>query len=135
MKIKDVLKITGGRTKVMILSADKNDSYIRLWNGIVDDIDFKNVPYGNYEIEHMTVINTEDILQLYFEYPKLTKREKSISSKNAVGYPYPTEWIDRLFIKYRNWEYIKELLTIRKKEEIYNEIKVIPDKTKDIKLN
>lgn len=43
MTIKDVLEITGGRTKVMIFSTDKNDSYIRLWNGIVDDIDFENL--------------------------------------------------------------------------------------------
>ena len=72
MTIKDILTITGGNTKVMIFSADEEQKYIRLWNGIVDDINFPNVPYGYYEVDHMTVINEEDILQLHFEYPELS---------------------------------------------------------------
>lgn len=45
MTIKDILTITGGNTKVMIFSTDKEDRYIRLWHGIVDDIhcDWKRV--------------------------------------------------------------------------------------------
>lgn len=39
--------------------------------------------------------------------------------------PYPTEWIERLFVKYRDWNYIKELLITKDKEEIYNEIRVV----------
>lgn len=126
MKIKDILITTGGRTKVSILSTDENEKYIALWDGIVDDIDdFENIPYGSYEVEHITVINGEDILQLHFEYPQLTKQERDIIGKEAVGYPYPTEWIEKLFIKYRDWEYIRKLLITKSKKEICNEIKII----------
>ena len=100
--IKDILTITGGNTKVMIFSADKEYRYIRLWYGIVDDIHFPHVPYGYYDVEHM--INEE-----------------------AVGYPYPTDWIEKLFIKYRDWKYIREILANKSKEEVYDEIKIISD--------
>lgn len=127
MTIKDILTITGGNTKVMIFSADKDDRYIRLWYGIVDDICFPHVPYGYYDVEHMTVNNEEDILQLYFEYPELSKDYIDIINKEAIGYSYPTEWIEKLFIKYRDWEYVREILTTKSKEETYEEIKIIFD--------
>ena len=126
MTIKDILTITGGNTKVMIFSADKEDRYVRLWYGIVDDIHFPHVPYGYYDVEHMTVINEQDILQLHFEYPKLSKEHIDMINEEAVGYPYPTEWIEKLFIKYRDWEYVREILT-NKSEEVYDEIKIISD--------
>lgn len=127
MTIKDILTITGGNTKVMIFSADKEDRYVRLWYGIVDDIHFPHVPYGYYDVEHMTVINEEDILQLHFEYPELSKDHIDMINEEAVGYPYPTEWIEKLFIKYRDWEYVREILISKSKEEVYNEIKIISD--------
>lgn len=125
--IKDILTITGGNTKIMIFSADKEDRYIRLWYGIVDDIHFPHVPYGYYDVEHMTVINEEDILQLHFEYPELSKDHIDMINEKAVGYPYPTDWIEKLFIKYRDWKYIREILANKSKEEIYDEIKIISD--------
>ena len=127
MTIKDILTTTGGNTKVMIYSTDKEDRYIKLWYGRVDDIHFPYVPYGYYDVEHITVINKEDILQLHFEYPELKKDDIDIIYEKAVGYPYPTEWIEKLFIKYRDWEYVKEILISKTKEEIYEEIKVIFD--------
>ena len=131
MTIKDILTITGGNTKVMIFSADKEDRYIRLWYGIVDDIHFPHVPYGYYDVEHVTVINEEDILQLHFEYPELSKDHINMINEEAVGYPYPTDWIEKLFIKYRDWEYVREILTNKSKEEVYNEIKVISNEDLD----
>lgn len=122
MTVKDVLVITGGRTKVTLFSKDSEQVYVRLWYGIVDDINFSHVPYGEYEVEQMTVINREDILQLHFKYPELTKEEREFIEKEAVGYPYPTDWIEKLFIKYRDWEYVREIL-VRTKEEVYNEIR------------
>lgn len=124
MTIKDILTVTGGRTKIVILSVDENEKYMALWYGNVDNIDFEHIPFGNYEVEHMTVINGEDVLQLHFEYPELTKRERDVAGREAIGHPYTTEWIERLFIKYRDWDYIKELLISKDKEEIYNEIRV-----------
>ena len=127
MTIKEILTITGGNTKVVIYSTDKEDRYIKLWYGIVDDIHFPYVPYGYYDVEHITVINGEDILQLHFEYPELKKDDIDIIYEETVGYPYPTEWIEKLFIKYRDWEYVKEILISKTKEEIYEEVKVIFD--------
>ena len=119
MTIKDILTVTGGRTKVVIFK-----KYIALWYGYVDNIDFEHIPFGNYEVEHVTVINGEDVLQLHFQYPELTKQERDVAGREAVGHPYPTEWIERLFVKYRDWDYIKEFLNTKDKEEIYNEIRV-----------
>lgn len=127
MTIKDILTITGGNTKVMIFSTDKEDRYIRLWYGVVDDIHFPYVPYGHYDVEHMTVINEEDILQLHFEYPEFSENERKVIGKKAVGHPYPTDWIEKLFIKYRDWEYVREILNTKTKEEVYNEVRIIPD--------
>ena len=123
MIIADVLNITGGRTNVVIYGIDENDGYMELWKGQVDDIDFSAIPYGCYEVQHMTVINDEDILQLHFKYPELTDKEKDIINKESVGYPYPTDWIEKLFIKYRNLDKIKEIL-IKSKEEVYDEVRI-----------
>ena len=127
MTIKDILTITGGNTKVMIFSTDEKDRYIRLWYGIVDDINFPYVPYGYYDVEHMTVINEDDILQLHFEYPELSKDNIDVINEEAVGYPYPTEWIKKLYIKYRDWEYVRKFLKTKSKDEMYKEIKVVSD--------
>lgn len=67
MTIKDILIRTGGRTKINIFTVNRNEKYVLLWQGIVDDIDFENVPYGNYEVQYLTVINDEDILQLHID--------------------------------------------------------------------
>lgn len=91
MTIKDILTVTGGRTKVVILSTDEKEKYIALWYGNIDDIDFEHVPFGNYEVEHVTVINGEDVLQLHFEYPELTKQERDAAGREAVRYPCLTE--------------------------------------------
>lgn len=65
--VKALLTLTGGRTKVIIYN-EKGDTYTELWSGIVDDIDFGNVPYGEYEVKFQTVINGEDVLQIHIEY-------------------------------------------------------------------
>lgn len=124
MKISDVLNVTGGRTKIIIYGIDDN-KYIILWKGMVDDIDFSLIPYGQYEVQHLTVINDEDILQLHIEYPTLTEKEKDNIGKEAVGYPYPTDWIEQLYIKFGDFEKIREILTIKTNDEIYEYIKTV----------
>ena len=64
MKVKDLILITGGNTKVRMVGTTDKDMYVDVWNGIIDDIDFNNnqIPYGDYEIEDITVINGEDSL-------------------------------------------------------------------------
>lgn len=125
MKIKDILQITGGNTKIIIFGIF-NEQYQTLWEGIVDDINFNHIPYGNQEICHMSVINREDNLILQFDYPKLLlKQIKDKIEKFAIGFPYPIEWIELLYIKYSDFKYIKEMLVNLDKNEIYNEIKMI----------
>lgn len=67
MRVKDLIYITGGNTKIVIIDAKPN-SYKGLWRGIVDDIDFKHIPFGNYKIEHLTVISCEDYLQIHIHF-------------------------------------------------------------------
>lgn len=64
IKVKDLLYTTGGNTKIIIFNT-KGEKYTELWKGIVDDIDFNNVPYGENIIEHLTVLNGEDVLQIH----------------------------------------------------------------------
>lgn len=66
IKVKDLFLITGGNTKIIIYN-EKGDTYKELLSCIVDDVDFDNVPYGEYEVKFQTVINGEDILQIHIE--------------------------------------------------------------------
>ncbi len=74
----------------------------------------------------MTVINEEDVLQLHFDYPELTEKQKDIINRESVGYPYPTDWIEQLYIKYGDWEKIRNILLSKTNDEFYEEIKIIP---------
>ena len=67
IKVKDLLYTTGGSTKVIIYNI-KTNQYEELWKGIVDDIDFNKVPYGDSVVEHLTVVTGEDVLQIHINY-------------------------------------------------------------------
>lgn len=132
MKIKNVVNVTGGNTKISIIGFSGNssilnasgqrDEYIELWSGIIDDIDFEHVPYGDYEVAHLTVINDEDTLLLYFEYPELTKKQMNRIDRKLHGCPYPINWIYMLYIKYHDYKYIKDILTMDK-SKVYEEVR------------
>lgn len=132
MKIKNVVNVTGGNTKISIIGFSGNssilnasgqcDEYIELWNGIIDDIDFEHVPYGDYEVAHLTVINNEDTLLLYFEYPELTKKQMDWIDRKLHGCPYSIDWIYMLYIKYRNYKYVKDILMMDK-SKVYEEVR------------
>ena len=65
LKVKDFLYFVGGNTKIIIVSGSNPENEFReLWRGKVDDINCSNVPYGYYSIEHITVIESEDWLQI-----------------------------------------------------------------------
>lgn len=55
MTVGDILTITGGNTNFYIQGTTEDDKIIQLAYGKVDDIKFPSVPYGKYEVEHMTV--------------------------------------------------------------------------------
>lgn len=60
------ITFAGGLTKVIVY--DNNTMNI-LWHGIVDDIPFPKVPYGDWIVEHHTVVNDEDILKVFLKEP------------------------------------------------------------------
>lgn len=124
MTIKDILHVTGASTKIIIMGVDKEHRKMKLLQNKVGNIDFSCIPYGYYDVEHMTVVEGEDNLVIRFDYPELSKNHLDILGELAVGYPYPTDWIDRLFIKYRDLDKVKEVL-MKSKDEIYEEIKVL----------
>lgn len=62
MTVKDLLFVTGGSVKYRIEPYDK-------WNvlasGIVDDIvDFNNIPYGECEVQHISIDNNELVVMI-----------------------------------------------------------------------
>lgn len=125
MTISDVLNVTGGNTNIIIYGInDDENRFMTLWRGQVEYIDFSNIPYGDYNIEHMSVVNGEDNLALCFVYPKLSEKEKDMLGEFAIGYSYPTEWIDKLYIKYRNFDKMREIL-LKSQEEVLKEILVL----------
>lgn len=93
MKVKDLILITGGSTKLRMVGTTHDSKYVEVWNGIVDDIDFNNnqIPYGEYEIEDVTVINGEDSLLINIDdsvnfAPKInTDIKHVISGKSAYS--------------------------------------------------
>ena len=81
MKVKDLILIAGGRTKVRMVGTTDKDEFVNLWNGIVDDIDFSKIPYGEYEIDSISVVNGEDNLLINIDnsvnfVPSVSKGKK-----------------------------------------------------------
>lgn len=66
LQVKDFLYFVGGNTKVIIISGSNPENKYRvLWMGKVDEINWSNIPYGYHSIEHITVLENEDWLQIY----------------------------------------------------------------------
>jgi len=42
MKVKDLILITGGNTKIRMVGTTDKDMYVEVWNGIVDNIVFND---------------------------------------------------------------------------------------------
>lgn len=112
MVIKDIFGVTGGSTKIKIYSIEGENKYKLFsdWSGIVDDINFEHVPYGDYKVEHITVVNGEDILQLYFKYPQLSKKEIEDIDIIAGNSKYSKEDVESLYVKYKDLDFIREFL-------------------------
>lgn len=62
------ITVAGGSTKVVVYHGDTENMEI-LWQGSVDDIPFPKVPYGDWIVEHHTVVNDEDILKVFLKEP------------------------------------------------------------------
>ena len=57
-----LITYTGGCSKIVVYLEDSD--YKVLWEGIADTISFPDVPYGNYIVTHVTVLEDEDILNI-----------------------------------------------------------------------
>lgn len=75
MKVKDLILITGGLTKIRMVGTTEKDAYIDVWTGIIDDINFNDnqIPYGEYKIDHVTVINETDEMVIVLDESILFK--------------------------------------------------------------
>lgn len=66
IRVENLLWHVGGNTKVIIGECSNPDNkFVEIWRGKVDDLDWKNVPCGNRFIEHVTVVEGEDWLQIW----------------------------------------------------------------------
>jgi len=66
--VKDFLYLGGGRAKIVIYDTSTS-KYIEVWKGIVDDIDWEaEIPCGDYIMQGWTVVNDEDILQIFIDF-------------------------------------------------------------------
>lgn len=95
MKIKDAFERIGLNANVSIFGMNNKQDFVKLWNGTIEEnMDFMHVPYGCYEAENIAIISKdgkeEKEIYLLFKYPKLTKKQREIVGKRAVGYPYET---------------------------------------------
>ena len=64
IKVKQLLYYIGGYTKIIIGDYSSN-KFIELWRGEVDDLDWDNIPCRDRYVEHITVAEGEDWLQIW----------------------------------------------------------------------
>lgn len=62
MRVKDIIVLLGGNTKVRMVGTDEEEKFVDVWSGKVDDINFDKIPCGNVKVEDMSVIEGEDNL-------------------------------------------------------------------------
>ena len=66
IKVKNLLQHVGGNTKIIIGDCFNAENIFReIWRGKVDELDWDNIPCGDKFIEHITVVNGEDWLQIW----------------------------------------------------------------------
>ena len=121
IKIKNIVRTTGGNTNVVMQGVWDN-KYHEMFKGKVDDIDMEHIPYGEQEVLHISVVSGEDILILQFGYPYMTVKEKENISSLASLYNYSIDLIEKLYVKYDDIEFIKDILITFDKNNVYKEV-------------
>ena len=88
MTVKDILTMTGGNTKFYIQGVTEKDEIVQLAHGKVDDIKFPLVPYGKYEVQHISV--DENYLYICIDdnisFAKINPELTNITCSGFVGY-------------------------------------------------
>ena len=88
MTVKDLLYITGGNTNFVIQGTTEKDKIVQLAYGKVDEIKFPLIPYGKYNIEHVSV--DENMLYIVLDsainFAEINTEITCITHSNFVGY-------------------------------------------------
>lgn len=69
MRVRDILLISGGNMKFIFYDISNNE-YNELLRGIVDDI-VEDLPYGDFTVDSLTIVNNEDILSICIDLNEL----------------------------------------------------------------
>lgn len=90
MTVKELLTITGGNAKFSIYGITHKDQYVLLAYGRVDDIKFPLVPYGQYEIQHISVSDGTGWLSITLDdairFAEVNPDHADITSPAFCGY-------------------------------------------------
>ena len=88
MKVKDLLTITGGNTNFNIQGTTEKDKSVQLAYGKVDDIKFPLVPYGEHEVQYVSVDGNclYIILDDKYNFAEINPELTSITSSGFCGY-------------------------------------------------
>lgn len=88
MTVKDLLSITGGNANFVIQGTTEKDKIIQVAYGKVDEIKFPLVPYGKYDIEHVSVDENTlyIVLDSAINFAEINTEMTCITHNNFVGY-------------------------------------------------
>lgn len=88
MTAEEILTMTGGNTNFYIQGTTEKEEIVQLAYGKVDDIKFPLVPYGKYEVEHISVDGNYLYLVLDGEYnfAKINTELTDITCSGFTGY-------------------------------------------------
>ena len=88
MTVKDLLTITGGNTNFVIQGTTEKDKIVQVAYGKVDEIKFPLVPYGKYDIEHVSVDENTlyIVLDSAINFAEINTEMTCITHNNFVGY-------------------------------------------------
>lgn len=88
MTVKDILTMAGGNTNFYIQGTTDKDEIVQLAYGKVDEIKFPLVPYGKYEVQHISVDENYlyIILDDKYNFAKINPELTDITCSGFIGY-------------------------------------------------
>lgn len=88
IKVKDLLIMTGGNTIFYIQGTTEKQMYVQLAYGKVDDIKFPLIPYGNFDVQHISVDENRLYIMLddKYNFTEINPELTDITSSGFCGY-------------------------------------------------
>lgn len=88
MTVYELLTNTGGNVRFIMQGTTEKEKFVQVAYGLVDDIKFPSVPYGKYDVEHISV--DENILYIVIDsninFSEINPEHTGITSVGFVGY-------------------------------------------------